>query len=133
MHTRLLHAGFLALGLALATACGGSDPYSTDPSPGTGGGGGSASTDITVHDNFFQPNATTVPVGTKVTWTWAGSMSHNVTFDDGPASPTQASGTFSRTFQTAGTYRYHCTIHGVAMSGTVTVSAGGGSRGSGGY
>lgn len=32
---------------------------------------------------------------------------------------------FQHTFASAGTFGYHCTIHGTAMSGTVTVAAGG--------
>ena len=112
-----------ALSLIVAAGCGGgSDNGNASPTgPGNGGGGsGATSNDVTVGDNFFSPSATTVPVG-SVTWTWSGSMSHNVTFDDGNASPTQASGTYTRRFSAAGTYSYHCTIHGAAMSGTITV------------
>lgn len=98
----------------LAAACGGD---SSGP-----GSGGSTSTAITVGNNFFNPNATTVPNGATVTWTWgAGSLSHNVTFDGGPASATQTSGTYTRTFTAAGSYPYHCTVHGTSMSGTVVV------------
>jgi plastocyanin len=113
-----LGAGLAAF--ALATGCGG----------GNGGGatglksappGGSTSTSISVVDDAFSPVATTVPVGSAVTWTWNGRLRHNVTFDDGAASLTQGSGTYVRTFATAGTYPYHCTIHGLGMSGTVTV------------
>jgi plastocyanin len=75
---------------------------------------------VTVFDNYFSPASTTVAAG-AVTWTWSGSMSHNVTFDDGNASPTQATGTYTRRFSVAGAYSYHCTIHGAAMSGTVSV------------
>ena len=88
--------------------------------PGTGGGSGATSNNVSVADNYFSPAATTVAVG-SVTWTWTGSQSHNVTFDDGDSSATQASGTYTRRFSGAGTYSYHCTIHGAAMSGTVTV------------
>ncbi len=48
-------------------------------------------------------------------------VAHNVTFDDGPASPTQEVGSFSRTFATAATYNYHCTVHPTFMTGTVRV------------
>lgn len=47
--------------------------------------------------------------------------SHNVAFDQGPGSVTQSSGIFARSFPTAGTYAYHCTIHGASMSGRVVV------------
>ena len=110
--------------MILAAGCGGggygngaTGPTTTQTPPA----GGSTSTSISVVDNAFRPAATTVPVGSAVTWTWNGSVQHNVTFDDGPASPTQGSGTFVRTFTQAGTYAYHCTIHGLAMSGKVTV------------
>jgi plastocyanin len=86
-----------------------------------------------VGNNFFNPSSVSITAGEGVVWTWsAGAAQHNVTFDDGPASETQSSGTFSRTFASAGTFPYHCTIHGTAMSGTVTVAAQGGSAGGGG-
>jgi plastocyanin len=99
----------------------------------SGDGQGSSTTDITsttsstsnaiqVVDNSFTPAATTVPPGTTVTWTWVGTREdHNVTFADGTASATLASGTYQRTFAAAGSYAYHCTIHGTPMSGVVTV------------
>lgn len=105
-----------AMTLAVVASCGGG--YGSNSVTGTGGGGGSA---VSVLDNYFSPSATTVTSGTKVTWTWGGVHSHNVTFDDGVASATQSSGTYARTFTTAGTYAYHCTIHGTNMSGSVTV------------
>ena len=78
-------------------------------------------TTIAVDDNFFGPPQLVLGPGGTVTWAWHGSSVHNVTFDDGPASATQMRGQYQRQFATAGTYRYHCTIHGVAMSGTVEV------------
>ncbi|HKO16442.1 MAG TPA: plastocyanin/azurin family copper-binding protein [Gemmatimonadaceae bacterium] len=124
----------LALTLALAAAgCGGGglkDSTSPNPTPHPGPSPG-PSNGVTVSNNQFSPASTSVPVGTTVTWTWNSCsndpysgqtcVSHNVTFDDGTSSQTQSSGSFSRTFTTAGTYRYHCTIHGTAMSGTVQV------------
>ncbi len=126
--TRLPSA--LALMVLAATfGCGGSSGYPTSSGNNTGtntGGtntGGSTSSSISVVDNSFDPAATTVAAGTTVTWTWNGSAQHNVTFDDGSGlkSATQNSGTYSRTFASAGTYSYHCTIHGAGMSGTITV------------
>ncbi|MGN6391288.1 MAG: cupredoxin domain-containing protein [Gemmatimonadales bacterium] len=106
----------------------------TAPSPGTTGTGGSTAT-VTVGNNFYNPAQLTVAVGTTVTWQWAaGDTTHSVTFDDGPTSNIQNSGTFQRAFGTAGTFTYFCKVHGRAvMSGTVTVGSGGtgGTGGSG--
>ena len=70
----------------------------------------------------------TVDIGDTV-WTNAGGL-HNVKFDDGsfeqPADLQGNSWTVSRTFDSAGTYRYYCELHGdingAGMSGTVTVN-----------
>ena len=117
---------------ALATGCGGAGYGSSNNSP-TGpssnpSGGSSTSSSISVGNNFFDPSATTVPVGTTVTWTWntcdvygASCVSHNVVFDDGTKSGLQSTGTYQRTFTVAGTYPYHCSVHGTSMSGSVTV------------
>ena len=76
---------------------------------------------VSIGDNFFDPTGATVAAGGTITWTWNGSVSHNVTFPTGTNSATQSSGTFSRTFATAGSFDYLCTIHGSAMSGTIVV------------
>ena len=111
----------LVLGvLGVAAGCGGSgNGYGTGP---TGNNNpGSTTTSISVKNNSFDPSATTVAVGSTVTWSWAaGDVAHNVTFDDGPKSADQSSGSYTRTFATAGKYPYHCTIHS-GMTGTVTV------------
>jgi plastocyanin len=77
---------------------------------------------VTVGNNSYTPASTTVQKGTTVTWTWAqNSVDHTVTFSDGQTSATMSSGTYSRTFSTAGEYAYYCKVHGASMSGTVTV------------
>jgi plastocyanin len=128
MSGRSLLAGLCVLA---AVGCGGGS--SGMPTSPTSGGGNA----VTVGNNFFSPADISVTTGSTVTWTWAqGAVSHNVTFDDGSGnSPTQNSGTFQRTFGTAGTFAYHCTIHGATvMHGTVTVTAAGtgGTGGTGG-
>ena len=75
---------------------------------------------VSVEDNFFDPATQRLAVGGTVTWTWNGSVGHNVTFSAGPNSATQTTGTFNRTFSTAGSFPYQCTIHG-GMTGTITV------------
>jgi plastocyanin len=108
--TRFLTCAVVAL--VLTVGC--SD--STGPNP----------TGVTVQDNSFSPSSRTITAGQTVTWTWNGSTQHNVTWDTGSpaASATQTSGTYQRTFAQAGSYGYHCSIHGgigTGMSGTVTV------------
>jgi plastocyanin len=123
----------LVVVLAVASvACGGGG-YNAPTAPagttnpggtgGTGGGGGTASNSVQVIDNEFNPSSITVPVGTTVTWTFNGAYSaHNVTFATGSVSSgDKTSGTYTRTFNVAGSYPYNCTIHGAAMSGTVVV------------
>ena len=107
-----------AAALVAAAGCGGSGgSYGSGPT----NTGGSTSTQIAVKNNLFDPSSTTVPVGSTVTWTWAaGAVIHNVTFSDGPKSADQSSGTYTRTFTTAGTYAYNCTIH-PGMNGSVKV------------
>jgi plastocyanin len=92
----------------------------------------STSADVSVINNAFNPRDITITAGTTVTWTWAPTArDHNVTPDppglepapsgdlmDGPA-------IHSHQFNTPGTYRYYCELHGSpgggGMSGTVTV------------
>ena len=109
----------LAAVLVAAAGCGGSGgSYGSGPNNNSGG---STSKQIAVKNNLFDPSATTVPVGSTVTRSWAqGSLVHNVTFDDGPKSADQSTGGYSRLFDNAGTYPYHCTIH-PGMTGSVTV------------
>jgi len=72
----------------------------------------------------FSPASVTITKGGSVTWNnEAGTTAHNVTFTT-QGSPTDignfTSGTNRRTFDTAGTFQYHCTNHS-GMDGTVKV------------
>jgi plastocyanin len=108
----------------LVTACGGG---STTPAPTIGGqpaaSQAGAAGAATIVDFAFQPSSLTVAKGTAVTWTNTASRGHTVTADDASfTSDTIAGGaTFSHTFDTAGTFAYHCTIHS-QMKATVTVT-----------
>jgi plastocyanin len=102
-----------ALALLAATLVSCSDPTGPEPGPN----------EVRVGDNFFNPGTRNIATGTTITWTWnSGSTTHNVTFDDGPASADQSSGQYERTFNNAGSFPYHCTIHGAGMSGTIVVN-----------
>ena len=123
--------GVVASVLVFATlnACGGS----------YGGGGGSGYNTPTDPGNTtcpantvcaraasFEPTSLTVAKGTVVKFDNSSTVDHNVIFD-APTSPgvddigAFAYGTSTtRTFGTAGTFNFHCTIH-AGMSGKVIV------------
>ena len=109
--------------ILLASACGSSNTTTT-PSPtptavpvsipvGARSSSGTAG---------FAPNPITVSVGTPVTWTNNDTIAHDVASDTGVwnSNSMNAGATFTFTFQTKGTFPYHCTIHS-GMVGTVTV------------
>ncbi len=124
-HVTLLPALFVAV-----AACG----DDADPPTGPDDDGPTATASISVVDNSFNPGANAVDVGQTVTWTWAGSAPHNVTFDDSSVgnSSTQTDGSFQRTFDAAGAFTYYCAVHGRAvMSGSVVVGDGGVAMGTG--
>jgi plastocyanin len=80
-----------------------------------------ATTKVKVGDNYFVRASgvptVTVSKGTKVSWVWKGSSSHNVKVTKGPAkfgSSTMRSGTFSKKVTKAGTYTIVCTVHGAS-------------------
>ncbi|MGE0639352.1 MAG: Calx-beta domain-containing protein [Thermoanaerobaculia bacterium] len=81
--------------------------------------------------NSFSPKFPTINVGDTVRWTLMGG-SHNVNSDDGLFRSGNVSSSwppFTHTFNSPGTFGYHCEAHGspgVAMFGTITVSGGGG-------
>jgi plastocyanin len=72
----------------------------------------------------FEPEAITVPDGTKVTWTNHDNFTHNVRLlDDGGGTMTVAPGdSVSFTFTGPGEHRYDCSFHPTDMSGVVIVT-----------
>ena len=109
----------LAIG---AGACGSSDDSgsasNTTAASGSGGGG----TTVTLKDLKFNPDKITAKTGDTVTWKWGENVLHNVTAKDKSfKSDNKSDGTFTHTFDKAGTYEYECTLH-TGMSGEVDVS-----------
>jgi len=122
------------VGVVLFAACGGStSPYGG----GGGGGGGGACTPtaskVCMTAVAFNPTDLTITAGTMVTWQNGSAVTHTVssatgstqTYDSGNI---PSGGTYSQTFNTAGTYDYYCKFHGTngtpptGMSGTITVN-----------
>jgi plastocyanin len=114
----LLTVNFLMLSL-LFIQCSKSDSgYNNGGSTGTGN-------TININGMTFSPASKTVPKGTVVTWKNNDSNTHTATSNDGTTFDTgniAAGGSATYTANTAGTFNYHCTIHGLGMSGTLIVT-----------
>jgi plastocyanin len=139
---QLRSGGFV---LVLAAACGGSSP--------TGGGNPPPVQNVIMNDHAgvapyaYSPATVTVKVGTTVKWTNNGGTAHTATSDATPqpiwnsgtvlpagsasCPPTDPycqpggtpAGTYQVTFNSPGTYQYHCEFHGPqGMTGTITVT-----------
>jgi plastocyanin len=126
-HALLVLVALVAVS-AVATACssssksgGASSPASPATTASSGAPAASGST-VEIKDFMFMPMNLTVAVGTTVTWKFDDSTDHTVAADDGSfTSPALGSGkTYTHTFKTAGTVKYHCSIHPF-MTGTVVV------------
>lgn len=115
-------------GLALVASCG-----SSSTGPAYGGNGTpppppacvpGSGTVCLIAGNHFDPASITITAGTSVAFNNVSSTTHNVTFTTAGAPGNVAnfsSGTQTVAFPTRGTYDYHCTIHGLSMSGVVVV------------
>lgn len=82
--------------------------------------------EVGVQSDFYDPAKMTIHVGDKVKWVWhaSGFDLHDVYVDSGPTkfnSPTQAGGTFAKTFTKAGTYKLYCTQHEADMTMVLVV------------
>ena len=88
---------------------------------------------VEIKNTSYVPAQRTIAVGDTVTWVNLDNTAHSVTSDDGSfdSSPNCVAGincmnggaTFPHTFNEAGTFTYHCRVHGQAMSGSITVEA----------
>jgi plastocyanin len=87
-----------------------------------GGPGQTVAAEVPAGQDAFSPRTLTVVAGTTVTWTNYDEDPHTVTADDGSfTSQSVANGqSFSHTFDTPGTFAYHCEFH-PDMTGTVVV------------
>jgi hypothetical protein len=125
---KIRHLATVASLVLTTSFCGGGGGYGTGSGGGGGGGGdctpGNGTICVTTA-NTFNPSAVTIAKGSTLTWSNTTGVTHTVTFDAvtgaPPSDPSFASGTFTATFNTAGTFPYHCLIHGTSMSGTITV------------
>ena len=102
---------------------------SANPAPQSSSGSANSTTPaaadkVSITNFAFSPDHITVKKGTTVTWTNNDSTAHRVVGDSGsnPSGlPVDPGKSVSFTFNSAGTFTYHCSIHS-SMHGTVTVT-----------
>jgi plastocyanin len=85
---------------------------------------GSSDIQVKIVNFSYDPANLSITSGLTVTWINEDSVPHTVTSDDGvwDSGAIAPGGTFSHTFEQAGTYAYHCTIH-PNMKATVEVTS----------
>lgn len=79
---------------------------------------------VTIESYQFNPSTLTVKKGETVVWTNNDAAPHIVAGDQGTWVPGEAmkqGGSYTRTFDTVGTFAYHCAIH-PGMKGTIIVT-----------
>jgi plastocyanin len=125
MRTTPSRLAALALAMAATTAlaaCGGDDD-DDDDGPTAPTAPSAVSVEAGAAANTFTPPQITVARAGTVTWTF-GTRTHNVTFataTGAPANvPNSSNAQVARTFNTAGTFAYECTLH-TGMTGSVVV------------
>jgi plastocyanin len=113
---RLLIGAILLLALlSISYSC--TKSSTTDPytSGGTGSKGVTTpgANEVWIQGMAFDPSTITITTGTTITWTNKDAIGHSVTSDAGvfDSGIINASGTFSYTFDTDGTFTYHCKVH----------------------
>jgi len=121
----------VAIGSALVLAsCGSSGGGSSDNCTPKGAGSGTASQTVKIVSDpntvgKFDPASVSVTKGQRVEWDFQDTAAqHSVTSDDNTTfdSCLQSAGAkFVATFNSAGDFKYHCTIH-AQMTGDVKVS-----------
>ena len=118
--TRFAFALVLTAGM-LACSSDGTGPEGNNGGNGGGGGGGGTIRNVAISDFTFSPSPLTVNQGETVRWQNNGPSPHTTTsaglWDSGAIAQ---GGTFTRTFNTPGTFNYVCTLH-AGMTGQVVV------------
>jgi len=93
-------------------------PTPPPPSPGS----------VSIVDFDYQPTALSISAGSSVTFVNRGAALHTITARDGSFDSgfLAAGGTYRRTFPTAGTYPYFCSIHPNMLGSVLVAGPGGG-------
>ncbi len=104
--------GLVAIGLAVGTL-GGAPAAQAQL-------GAAKPVNVAVRSLVFVPKKFDAKVKQKINFVWRENVAHNIVFDKKHKSPTQNKGSWSTSFDKAGTYKFKCTLH-PGMNGEVKV------------
>ncbi len=108
--------------LVVFAGCKSNSNSPTSPSYGNAGSGTPSANTVTMAGNAFSPPSLTVALHTTITWNNNSSIAHTSTSDNGKwnTGNIPAGSSAQTTFDSAGTYHYHCAYHSF-MTGVITV------------
>lgn len=75
---------------------------------------------VSINNYRFAPDNVNIYKGETVQWNNRDSVAHDVTFDKFNSTTLKKFAIYSHTFNEAGTFEYHCSLH-PTMKGTITV------------
>jgi plastocyanin len=81
---------------------------------------------VTMKSISYDPKVLNIAIGDKVEWTNKSYTEHSATFEEpatfetGMIQPKKSSKPI--VFDQVGSFRYHCSVHGKTMSGTIVVA-----------
>jgi plastocyanin len=119
MRSSFINFTFMAAGILVVLASGCKNNSSSPTAPSTSN---SSTNTISMAGNTFSPSSVTVAVHTTITWNNNSSTAHTSTSDIGKwdTGNIPAGSSKQTTFDSTGTYHYHCTYHSF-MVGVITV------------
>jgi plastocyanin len=105
---------------ALVSYCSKGSSYGSSSSNNNTGGNNTATT-VNMQNNNFSTLSLTVAKGTTVKWTNSDYTTHTVTADDNSfnSGDINAGQSFSKKFDTQGTFPYHCTYHSMMKASII--------------
>ena len=92
------------------------EPPPAEPPPAPSG----TAHQVTIENFAFSSKEITIKVGDTVTWTQQDAVIHTTTGDIWDSGDLNQGQTYSKTFDRAGTYDYHCNYHST-MQGKIIV------------
>ena len=128
MKAKIFYSGVLVMLFAaiVFASCSKSNGYGSSNNPPP-----AATASVSIKDMAFNPASLSVKTGTTVTWNNSDTTIHTVIADDGSfnSGNIAISAVYSKVFNSAGTFSYHCALH-PEMTGKIVVT---GTTSGGGY